>query len=57
MWVGGKFKGQLQKKKYPDVKLHPGKFEDGPGKKASPNHFEWSESMKFITSKPTNTCI
>jgi len=54
---GGGVQGPTSKKKYPDVKLHPGKFEDGPGKKVSPNHFEWSESMKFITSKPTNTCI
>ena len=27
------FKGGFQKKNYPAVKIHPGKFEDGPGKK------------------------
>ena len=27
-----KFQAQFQKKIYPDVKLHPGKFEGGPGK-------------------------
>jgi len=53
----GYVRGWISKKKYPDVKLHPGKFDDEPGKNVPPNNINRSESMKLLTRKPINTAI